>query len=214
MPACADVSRAAGGELRAHRGQFLRSTREGGGVPTDRRHRPGQVLDRAVELSGHLSYLVVRGHDDADGEVAVGDGRQRLRDAAHRGDDRTGQEPRHRDERDAGTDTEQEGDRRDGPPDDDRRHEQTEAEGREQAELSGDGQAAEPAEGTADDGVGNGNGHGGCLLQIPARIPRRSSLSRMTSRVNGFMTYSLAPAARAFTIWPDSLSVVTMTIGM
>src|SRR3954451_2822987 len=42
--------------------------------------------------------------------------------------------------------------------------------------------------------------------------PSSASLSRMASAVNGLMTYSWAPAASARTIWPCSLSEVTIMI--
>ena len=46
------------------------------------------------------------------------------------------------------------------------------------------------------------------------RRPSSSSLSRIASGVNGLMRYSWAPAASARTIWPCSLSVVTIIIVM
>src|SRR5262249_41155176 len=43
--------------------------------------------------------------------------------------------------------------------------------------------------------------------------PSRASFSRMTSRVNGFMTSALAPASRARTTMSSSASVVTIIRG-
>src|SRR6478736_4063019 len=54
------------------------------------------------------------------------------------------------------------------------------------------------------------HGGGGHTGSSAGTSPSRSSLSRMASVVNGLIRYSWAPAASARTIWPCSLSVVTI----
>ncbi len=49
-----------------------------------------------------------------------------------------------------------------------------------------------------------------CRHLLRRSRPSSASFSTMASGVNGLMTYSWAPAARARTIWPCSLSVVTI----
>jgi len=60
--------------------------------------------------------------------------------------------------------------------------------------LGGEGRAARAS---ATDALGQGD-------------PEKAELSRMTSRVNGFMTYSSAPASRAEVSRGNSFSVVTI----